>query len=78
MDQNYRWQANAFMGIYPVNFDANKIIPLYFWVKVARKVPSATGATAGTLRLWQPTIILSSLQIVVGYPIRHGMVGTNW
>ena len=35
---------------------------------IARKVPSAnSGATAGTSRLWQPTIILSSLRIVVGY-----------
>ena len=54
--------------IYPVNFDANKKYPTLLFCEGGRKVPSAnSGATAGTSRLWQPTIILSSLRIVVGY-----------
>ena len=54
--------------IYPSILTQTRSILLYYSVKVARKVPSAnSGATAGTSRLWQPTIILSSLRIVVGY-----------
>lgn len=55
--------------IYPTNFDANKKYPTLLFCEGGPQSPLAnSGATAGTSRLWQPTIILSSLRIVAVCP----------
>lgn len=52
--------------VYPADFDPNKNILPSCSVKVVRKVLSvSSGATAGTCRLWLPTVILSLLRTAV-------------